>query len=120
RGQLNARAMAGWVCTPGAWSRIFNDPNLGKFDGPTVSGLDFPRIAMSEARWDGAVLHIAAHAQNSSVANTRTSINVEGLPAGDGWSLVTPDGGATPVEVSAGAGTLDLVVDGSPYKLCQP
>ncbi|MEC7778424.1 MAG: hypothetical protein VX885_04320, partial [Actinomycetota bacterium] len=22
RGQLNARAMAGWVCTPGAWSRI--------------------------------------------------------------------------------------------------
>ena len=111
--------MAGWVCTPGAWSRIFNDPNLGKFDGPTVSGLDFPRVAMSEAWWDGAVLHLAAHAQNLSVANTRTSIHVEGLPAGDGWSLVRPDGAATSVEVSAGAGTLDLMVDGSHYKLRQ-
>ena len=119
RGQLNARAMAGWACTPGAWSRIFNDPNLRKFDGPTVSDLDFPRVAMSEAWWDGAVLHIATHAQNSSVANTRTSIHVEELPAGDEWSLVRPDGEATPVEVSAGASQLELVVDGSHYKLRQ-
>ncbi len=117
RGQLNARAMAGWVCTPGAWSRIFNDPNLGKFDGPTVSGLDFPRVAMSEARWDDAVLHLAAHAQNSSVANTWTSIHVEGLPSDDGWSLVRPDGVATPVEMSAGTGKLDLVVDSGHYEL---
>ena len=117
RGQLNARAMAGWVCTPGAWSRIFNGPNLGKFDGPTVSGLDFPRVAMSEARWDDAVLHLAAHAQNSSVANTWTSIHVEGLPSDDGWSLVRPDGVATPVEMSAGTGKLDLVVDSGHYEL---
>ena len=119
RGQLNARAMAGWVCTPGAWSRIFNDPNLGKFDGPTVSGLDFPRVAMSEARWDGAVLHLAAHAQNSSVANTQTSIHVEGLPSDDGWGLVRPTGGTMPIAVSAGASQLELVVDGSHYELRQ-
>ena len=111
--------MAGWVCTPGAWNRIFNDPNLGKFDGPTVSGLDFPRIAMSEARWDGAVLHIAAHAQNSSVTDSRTLVHVEGLPSDDGWGLVQPTGGTTPIAVSAGAGQLELVVDGGHYGLRQ-
>jgi len=31
RGQLNARAMAGWVCTPGAWSRIFSGPDDDRF-----------------------------------------------------------------------------------------
>ena len=119
RGQLNARAMAGWVCTPGAWSRIFNDPNLGKFDGPTVSGLDFPRVAMSEARWDGAVLHLAAHAQNSSVANTQTSVHVAGLPSDDRWGLVRPTGGTIPIAVSAGASQLELVVNGGHYELRQ-
>ena len=119
RGQLNARAMAGWVCTPGAWSRIFNAPSLGKFDGPTVSGLDFPRVAMSEAWWDGAVRHLTAHAQNSSVANTQTSVHVEGLPSDDGWGLVRPTGGTMPIAVSAGASQLELVVDGSHYELRQ-
>ena len=119
RGQLNARAMAGWVCTPGAWSRIFNIPNLEKFDGPTVSGLDFPRVAMSEAWWDGAVLHLTAHAQNSSVANTQTSIHVEGLPSDDGWGLVQPTGGTTPIAVSTGASQLELVVNGGHYELRQ-
>jgi hypothetical protein len=28
RGQLNARAMAGRACTPGAWSRLFDAPNV--------------------------------------------------------------------------------------------
>ena len=60
RGQWNARSMAGWICTKGAWSRIFNEPNLSKFSEPTVEGVDFPRIALSEARWDGDALHLAA------------------------------------------------------------
>ena len=59
RGQMNARAMAGWVCGPGAWHRVFNEPNLEKFDEPTISGLDFPRVALSEARWDGTALHLS-------------------------------------------------------------
>ena len=76
RGQLNARAMAGWVSRPGAWSTIFNEPNLDKFDEPTVSGVDFPRIALSEARWDGTAVHLAAHPQNDSVRNTTTEVTV--------------------------------------------
>src|SRR2546430_1172924 len=57
RGQWNARAMAGWVCTTGAWSDVFNRPNLAKFEQPTVVDVDFPRVAMSAARWDGTALH---------------------------------------------------------------
>ena len=119
RGQMNARAMAGWVCRPGAWHRIFNEPNLEKFDGPTVSGLDFPRVALSEARWDGTALHLAAHPQNASVMDTRTSVQIDGLPSNDGWILTRPDGTTTAIEMSTNSiGTeLEVVVDGGRYQL---
>ena len=119
RGQMNARAMAGWVCGPGAWHRVFNEPDLEKFDEPTVSGLDFPRVALSEARWDGVVLHLAAHPQNASVTDTRTSVQIDGLPTNDGWMLTRPDGSTTTIEMSSSStGTeLELVVDGGGYQL---
>lgn len=85
RGQWNARAMAGWVASPGAWSRIFNEPNLSKFDEPTVEGVDFPRVAMSEARWDGTAMHLAAHPMNAEVDGTTTSIRLTRLARMDGW-----------------------------------
>jgi len=119
RGQLNARAMAGWVCTPGAWSRIFNESDQGRFTQPTVGGVDFPRVAMSEARWDGTALRLAAHPQNSSVAGTRTSIRITGLAPNVGWTLIRPDGITTPIDLSVDpTGTeLELVVDGGGYEL---
>jgi hypothetical protein len=91
RGQWNARAMAGWACSgPGAWSDVFNRPNLVKFDEPTVTGVDFPRVALSHARWDAATdtLHVAAHPQNASVRDTRTTLRV---PPGR-WTVTHPDG----------------------------
>ncbi len=119
RGQLNARAMAGWVCTPGAWSRIFNESDQGRFTQPTVGGVDFPRVAMSEARWDGTALRLAAHPQNASVAGTRTSLRITGLSPDVGWTLIRPDGSTTPIDLSVDpTGTeLELVVDGGGYEL---
>jgi hypothetical protein len=92
RGQWNARVMAGWVCTPGAWARIFNEPNFAKFNEPTVSGVDFPAVALSEARWDGESLSVAAHPQNPAAEGTETSVAVSGLPTGSAWIVVGPDG----------------------------
>ena len=119
RGQLNARAMAGWVCTPGAWSRIFNESGQERFLQPTVAGVDFPRVAMSEARWDGTALRLAAHPQNSSVAGTRTSVRITGLPPDEGWTLTRPDGSTTAINlwVDTTATDLELVVDGGGYEL---
>lgn len=91
RGQWNARTMAGWVCTDGAWTRIFNEPNLAKFDQPTVSGVDFPRVALSEAHWDGEALRLAAHPQNRTVEGTDTEVLVSGLPTGSAWVIAGPD-----------------------------
>jgi len=104
RGQWNARAMAGWVATEGAWSRIFNQPNLTKF---------------------GESLHLAAHPQNATVRGTRTAMTVTNLPPRRAWSLVAPDGTTTPVEVTANdrgglrqaGAALELVADGAVYRL---
>jgi hypothetical protein len=94
RGQLNGRAMAGWVCTEGAWSRLFNEPNLGKFDEPTVTGVDFPRVALSEARWDGTALHLAAHPQNGAVTGSSTTVQITNVVSTQGW-VMTRSGGET-------------------------
>jgi hypothetical protein len=92
RGQWNARAMAGWVCTQGAWSSIFNTPNLSKFDEPTVEGVDFPRIALSEAFWDGDALHLAAHPQNTETVGVRTSVRITNLASTNGWEMTGSNG----------------------------
>lgn len=114
RGQLNARAMAGWVCTPGAWSRIFNAPNLGKFDEPTVIGVDFPRVALSEARWDGDSLHLAAHPQNADVAGTTTSMKIVNVGGTGGWSMMRRDGARVALPVEDDHLIVELVVDDQP------
>ena len=114
RGQMNARAMAGWVCTPGAWSNIFNQPNLAKFDQPTVVEVDFPRVAMSVAHWDGATLHLAASPQNSSVRGNRTTVRLINLTGGAApWVLRRPDGETVQI---AQDGTVELIIDNSEYQ----
>jgi hypothetical protein len=92
RGQMNARTMAGWVCTPGAWSRIFNAPNLTKFDEPTVRGVDFPRVAMSQAFWDGEALHLAAQPQNAATYGHTTSLKVTNIDMTKRWVMIQANG----------------------------
>ncbi|HUP87445.1 MAG TPA: hypothetical protein VM143_17470 [Acidimicrobiales bacterium] len=115
RGQWNARAMAGWVCGPGAWSDVCNRPDLAKFDEPTVVGVDFPRVAMREARWDGAALHLSATPQNASVRGTRTFVRIVGLDPASTSTLVRPDGEVRPLA----SDTIELVVDGSDWRIEQ-
>lgn len=111
RGQWNARCMAGWVCTEGAWSRIFNTPNLTKFDEPTVVGVDFPKVAMSEARWDGEALHLAAQAQNSGVLGMTTRLRVTHLNTDSTWVMRRPNGETVKLEGSEDYLDVELVVD---------
>jgi len=117
RGQLNARVMAGWACTPGAWSRIFTQLPDDRFDEPTVVGVDFPDVALNEARWDGTALHLAGRARNASLAGGRTSLSVTGLPADGTWNLVRPDGTVEPVDAADGWASFDLTVDGAHQEL---
>lgn len=111
RGQLNARAMAGWVCTPGAWSRIFNAPNLDKFEQPTVVGVDFPRVALSEARWDGEALHLAAHPQNADVLGIRTHVTIVNVGSASAWRMTRANGEQVALPVADERVIVELVVD---------
>ena len=55
---MNATLMVGEAGGDGAWWRLFNEPNLRKFEQPTVVGVDYPKVGISEAAYDeGARTH---------------------------------------------------------------
>ena len=117
RGQWNARAMAGWVATEGAWSSVFNEPDLAKFAAPTAEGVDFPRVALSVARWDGEALHLAAHPQNASVRDTRTTVRVVNVDHSAGWVVTRPDGETVALDQDDAALAVELIVDNHPVRV---
>jgi hypothetical protein len=49
RGQLNGVLMMSELGEPGAWWRIFNEPNLVKHREPTVEGVDYPNLGIAQA-----------------------------------------------------------------------
>jgi len=114
RGQLNARAMAARACTAGAWARIFNEPNLRKFDEPTVVGVDFPTVALSEARWDAGrgELRVRAVAKNESLDGRSTQFRVTNVADASGWTLRSDATEATRLTSVAGDVLVELPADG--------
>jgi hypothetical protein len=117
RGQLNARAMAARACTAGAWSRIFNEPNLAKFDEPTVTGVDFPDYALSEARWDAArgELRVRAVAKNESLRDRPTRFRLTNVEQASGWLLRSEGSESQALEASSGDVLVEIPADG---RLC--
>jgi hypothetical protein len=64
-----------------AWWRIFNEPNLRKFDQPTVCGVDFLRLGISQAIYDADknLLAVSTYAADPWMAGTTTTFTVERL-----------------------------------------
>lgn len=81
RGQANALMMAAEVGGQQAWWRIFNEPNLRKFDQPTISGVDFPRLGISQAIYDAEkkVLIVSTYAPDPWMSGTSTIFTVDHL-----------------------------------------
>lgn len=82
RGQPNALLLMPELGGPGAWQRVFNEPNLSKFDEPTVEGVDYPSLGLSIARndHDAGELHVRTYAATPSHAGRPTRWRVVGLP----------------------------------------
>ena len=59
RGQLNATAAMVEAAGSGAWSGLINRPNQRKFLEPTVYGVDFPNVCLSQAIYDVERRHLA-------------------------------------------------------------
>ena len=78
RGQFNATRMMAEALSEGAWRRLFKAPNLRKFNEPTVHGVDFPTVCLSQAWYDAARrrLVIATDAGLSRAAGQPTSFRV--------------------------------------------
>jgi hypothetical protein len=79
RGQANAVMLAAEAGGKQAWWRIFNQPNLRKFDQPTVSGVGFPRMGIGQAFYDerNDVLAVSTYAADPWTAGTSTTFTVD-------------------------------------------
>ena len=52
RGQYNGTMAAAQIATEGSWWRLANVGPGDRFTEPTVVDVDFPAVALREARWD--------------------------------------------------------------------
>ena len=69
----------------GAWRDIYNRPNLTKFTQPTVEGVDFPALGITQAYNDlqHGMLQVSTAATSSSRRGEVTSYRVTNLPDPD-------------------------------------
>lgn len=115
RGQYNAFLAAGEAVSEGAWSDLCAAP-LPAQPG-LVEGVDFPTVALAEARWQRDVLHLRLQPQNAESAGSPTQFRVVGLPdparwrvEGDGRARV--QAGDVVIETTVGDRRLELVRSG--------
>lgn len=96
RGQLSAQVMLAEINEGGAWRRFFENRNYrDRFTAPTVEGVDFPTVGLSQA-WNDpkeGTLTITTYASTPSKAGSATSFRlVNLLPAEREDVAVTRDG----------------------------
>ena len=104
RGQFNATTMMAEALTPGAWWRLVNEPNLRKFTDPTVYGVEFPTVSLSQAWYDveRRRLIIATDAGLPNAAGQPTSFRIGNLDphgcevkidgeASENWRMIDGD-----------------------------
>jgi hypothetical protein len=68
--------------SPGAWWRVFNEPNLPIYDEPTLCGVDYPNIGMRRAQNDmtRGILEIETIVATPSRRGHLTSFTIDHLP----------------------------------------
>lgn len=82
RGQLSSLMVLSELGEPGAWSRVFTQPNLDKFSLPTVSDVDYPDVGLAQC-WndlDQGVLWVETYCATASRQGKSTQFTVSGLP----------------------------------------
>jgi hypothetical protein len=101
RGQYNATIAAADAMTEGGWWRLGNDSSQARFSEPTVSGVEFPTVALTRAEWDSDArqLHLALDPMSNGVVGRPTQMRVRGLDDPAAFSANSPDGGPVEAEV---------------------
>jgi hypothetical protein len=93
RGIINHIQGLSLVGGPGSAARMYNEPNLKKFDQPTLSGVDYPNLTVRQAYYDEnrhALALAITPGQDSSPVGSPTSLRVSNL--GDAQPMILEDG----------------------------
>ena len=91
RGQYNGGIAVHEAGSPGAFWRLYHEPNLRKFTEPTVVGVDFPNVCLSQAWYDAGrrMLVVSTDAGLPAAAGSATSFRVRNI--GRGFRLLIDD-----------------------------
>ena len=81
RGQYNASMAVHEAGSSGPFWRLYHEPNLRKFIEPTVCGVDFPNVCLSQAWYDAGrrTLVVSTDAGLPRVAGSATSFRVQNI-----------------------------------------
>ena len=112
RGQLSSLMMLSELGEPGAWSRVFNRPNLAKFSEPTVSAVDYPTVGLAQC-WndcEAGALWVETYCATPSRCGVPTTFQVSGLPD-VGAIRVTLDGSEFNGWSATGTGSIEIRSD---------
>lgn len=105
RGQLSSLMVLTELGEAGAWSQVFNRPNLAKFSEPSVSGVDYPTLGIAQCWNDlsAGALWVRTYCATGSKRGAATTWRVSGLPNSaavritlddtefSAWSITGPD-----------------------------
>src|SRR6266436_7109418 len=93
RGQYNANLMVSEVAGSGAWWRLFNEPNLKKFEQPTVYGVDYPRMGLSQACYDRErrTLVLETYSNDRTAVGSPTSFRIQNLADPEHCTVLADD-----------------------------
>ena len=83
RGQGSAMLMAAEIAGPGDWTRAFEAPHLDKYAAPTVEGIEFPSLGVSQA-WNDTgtgTLRVGTYAAAPEKRGASTRWRVSNLPS---------------------------------------
>lgn len=119
RGQYNAVLAAAEAATEGAWSRLATTTGGSRFAEPTVTGVDFPRVALDVASFHGdrRELTVSAVGRNPSEAGSETTFDVAVPDDATRWRVVRPGPAPASLRVVGRALEVTCTVDGGPLVL---
>jgi hypothetical protein len=121
RGQFNAQLMLSEIGGPGAWWRLFNEPNLRKFEEPTVCGVDYPRVGLSEAYYDPGrrALALQTYAATPAAAGGQTRFRLVGLRRPEKCSVLREGAPYDRVRVHNGSLEIEATIEQKRYQVIE-
>ena len=121
RGQYNGTMAAAQVATRSSWWRLANVGPGSRFDEPTVTGVDFPAVALSQARWDAdsSTLTVAPVGINSG-GRDRTTFRVTNIGDPARWTAEGNLAEEVGIRVVGAAIEVDMPVRGERVRLTGP